>query len=321
MGDLSNIEPIRGALAPVEPVTGTLDNVEPIRGTFDGETLRGYDAYTIAVQNGFVGTVEDWLLSLKGEKGDTGDRGEQGTQGESGVKGDKGDTGEQGIQGIQGQKGDKGDKGDTPVITATKSGAVTTISSDGTPIATINDGADGHDYVLTDSDKQDIAELTVQEIDLHGYVKNTGEIIADVTTEEDLVSVVVDRDSQNEPFNLRILKAVVVLPASLTGNRDYVTARFYAKRLNGSLIYISFPTLTMINKNGSLNTYEAEAYGAFCCLRGFVASGFSMSSNGMYSMTSQYGCVSISSFEIRQYSATATLIPSGTRIILYGVRA
>jgi hypothetical protein len=28
------------------------------------------DAYTIAVKNGFKGTVEEWLASLKGEKGD-----------------------------------------------------------------------------------------------------------------------------------------------------------------------------------------------------------------------------------------------------------
>ncbi|MBR2259746.1 MAG: collagen-like protein [Blautia sp.] len=285
MGDLTNIEPIKG----------TLKTVEPIKGTFAGETLRGYDAYTIAVQNGFEGTVEEWLLSLKGErgeqgpqgdrgdKGDSGPPGEQGAQGERGEKGDKGDQGErgprgltgetgatgpkgdkgdtgntpivtatksngvttisadgvpiatindgsegakgetgstgpqgpkgdkgeQGIQGEQGLKGDKGDKGDTgeqgpqgiqgpkgdtgltgpqgpqgeqgiqgpkgdaPEITATKSGSVTTIFADGTSIATINDGADGQDYVLTDSDKSEIAGLVSEEIDLSDYVKNT----------------------------------------------------------------------------------------------------------------------------------------------------
>lgn len=33
----------------------------------------GDSAYQIAVENGFVGTEEEWLESLKGEKGDTGD--------------------------------------------------------------------------------------------------------------------------------------------------------------------------------------------------------------------------------------------------------
>lgn len=34
---------------------------------------RGYSAYEVAVQNGFVGTEEEWLASLKGDKGDPGD--------------------------------------------------------------------------------------------------------------------------------------------------------------------------------------------------------------------------------------------------------
>lgn len=39
--------------------------------------------------------------------------------------------------------GDKGDPGHSPVVTATKSGKTTTISVDGTAIATVDDGADG----------------------------------------------------------------------------------------------------------------------------------------------------------------------------------
>jgi hypothetical protein len=70
----------------------------------------GQSAYEVAVENGFVGTEEEWLEYLrqgpKGDKGDKGDTGEQGPQGEQGT---------QGIQGIQGVKGDKGDKGDDGV--------------------------------------------------------------------------------------------------------------------------------------------------------------------------------------------------------------
>lgn len=90
----------------------------------------------------------------KGEKGDTGDQGPQGETGATGEKGDKGDTGEQGpqgiqgeqgIQGIQGEKGDtgeKGDKGDT-----------------GAQGPQGEKGADGKDYVLTEADKEEIAEM------------------------------------------------------------------------------------------------------------------------------------------------------------------
>lgn len=38
--------------------------------TMDMQTWRGYSAYEIAVQNGFEGTEEEWLASLKGEPGD-----------------------------------------------------------------------------------------------------------------------------------------------------------------------------------------------------------------------------------------------------------
>lgn len=44
----------------------------------------GKSAYQVAVDNGFKGTEQEWLASLKGEKGDKGDRG---------LKGDKGDPG------------------------------------------------------------------------------------------------------------------------------------------------------------------------------------------------------------------------------------
>ena len=36
------------------------------------------DAYGVAVKNGFKGTVEEWLESLKGAKGDKGDKGDDG---------------------------------------------------------------------------------------------------------------------------------------------------------------------------------------------------------------------------------------------------
>ena len=111
----------------------------------------GKSAFDIAVENGFVGTLPEWLESLKGidgqdgeqgergEKGENGEKGEpflfedftpeqllslkgekgdKGDIGERGIQGEKGDVGERGLQGIQGLKGENGDKGDdgyTPI--------------------------------------------------------------------------------------------------------------------------------------------------------------------------------------------------------------
>ena len=68
----------------------------------------GDSAYQVAVDNGYQGTEEDWLLSLKGDKGDQGDPGDRG---ERGLPGEAGPAGAQGIQGIQGIQGEKGDDG------------------------------------------------------------------------------------------------------------------------------------------------------------------------------------------------------------------
>lgn len=59
-------------------------------------TTLGKTPYDLAKEEGFEGTLEEWLESLKGPKGDKGEQGE---------KGDKGDSGE---QGPQGEKGDPG---------------------------------------------------------------------------------------------------------------------------------------------------------------------------------------------------------------------
>lgn len=59
-------------------------------------TTLGKTPYDLAKEEGFEGTLEEWLESLKGPKGD---------KGEQGDKGDKGDSGE---QGPQGEKGDPG---------------------------------------------------------------------------------------------------------------------------------------------------------------------------------------------------------------------
>jgi len=88
----------------------------------------GESAYELAVEEGFSGTLDQWLDSLKGAqgvpgpagpagdqgpKGDKGDPGDPGPQGEPGPKGDKGDPGDQGPQGIQGEIGPQGPPGES----------------------------------------------------------------------------------------------------------------------------------------------------------------------------------------------------------------
>lgn len=94
-----------------------------------GTGAAGKSAYEIAVDNGFSGSVTQWLASLVGPRGATGATGPAGATGATGpagatgatgAQGPKGDTGATGAQGpagptgatgAQGPKGDQGDPG------------------------------------------------------------------------------------------------------------------------------------------------------------------------------------------------------------------
>ena len=59
-------------------LTGNIKSGGTLKGKINGlKTIHGYSAYEVAVIEGFRGTKEEWLASLKGEKGDRGERGIQ----------------------------------------------------------------------------------------------------------------------------------------------------------------------------------------------------------------------------------------------------
>lgn len=120
---------------------------------------------TLSIDGKTAATINDGETGPQGPRGLRGEIGPQGLRGETGpqgIQGVRGDTGETGARGPQGIQGPTGETGHSPSVTATKAGTVTTISVDGTAIATINDGARGETgpqgiqgpaYTLTDTDK------------------------------------------------------------------------------------------------------------------------------------------------------------------------
>ena len=93
--------------------------------------------------------TEEELAALKGDKGDKGAQGEPGPKGDAFTYADfteeqlaalKGPQGDPGPQGSPGPQGEPGEAGHTPVITAEKTGKVTTVMVDGVAVATISDG-------------------------------------------------------------------------------------------------------------------------------------------------------------------------------------
>lgn len=65
-------------------LTGNATATE-LRGKINSLDVLCIDAYEIAVKNGFEGTEEEWLQSLKGEKGDRGSDGKDGKDGRNGI--------------------------------------------------------------------------------------------------------------------------------------------------------------------------------------------------------------------------------------------
>ena len=120
--DYNNPEVKKGQFVMID--TGDVENEEDSRLYLKGNTewkfisdlsgaqgIQGLSAYQVAVQHGFKGTEDEWLISLKGEKGETGPKGDKGDTGEKGATGERGPQGLQGERGLQGVQGEKGEQG------------------------------------------------------------------------------------------------------------------------------------------------------------------------------------------------------------------
>lgn len=120
--DYNNPEVKTGQFVMID--TGNVQNEEDSRLYLKGDTewkfisdlsgaqgIQGLSAYQVAVQHGFEGTEDEWLISLKGEKGETGPKGDKGDTGEKGATGERGPQGLQGERGLQGVQGEKGEQG------------------------------------------------------------------------------------------------------------------------------------------------------------------------------------------------------------------
>ena len=123
---------------------------------------RAKSAYQIAVENGFEGTVEDWLESLKGKDG----------------------------------------IGITSTEINTNGELVLTYADGTSSNVGIVKGKDGTDYVLTESDKQEIAKL----VEASSGSSDKWEIINTVKVNEEVNVVSITQDQSGNPFKLKKIR-------------------------------------------------------------------------------------------------------------------
>ena len=62
---------VQGTVSTKGTLEGETSASVAVKGKVSTPTVIYTDAYTIAVQHGFKGTVDEWLASLKGDKGDS----------------------------------------------------------------------------------------------------------------------------------------------------------------------------------------------------------------------------------------------------------
>ena len=101
----------------VLPYMVGFSGMDPERKGGDGSGVQGADgksAFELAQEQGFTGSLGQWLASLvgpQGPQGEPGQDGKTGAQGPQGPEGPQGATGPQGPQGVQGPEGPIGPQG------------------------------------------------------------------------------------------------------------------------------------------------------------------------------------------------------------------
>ena len=126
----------------------------------DGKAIKALDNIAMRVDGGYIQYSTDngntWVNLIA----------------EADLKGDKGDKGDPGVPGKDGH---------SPVVTATKSGKTTTISVDGTAIATVEDGTDGAPGVAGAPGKNGTDGHTPVKGTDYWTASDKAEIVAEVT--------------------------------------------------------------------------------------------------------------------------------------------
>ncbi|MFJ9816152.1 collagen-like protein [Streptomyces sp. NPDC101151] len=153
---LAGVAPGRSysVLLPAEHRTADLADLAPTDpGKANYVAVRGDSAYEVAVEQGFAGTVEQWLASLVGATGTKGDTGPKGATGADGP------TGARGAQGSQGTPGKDGAAGVVQSVNGQSAAAVVLTAGDVGAISATAAGAAGGVAQLDQSGKVPASQL------------------------------------------------------------------------------------------------------------------------------------------------------------------
>ena len=181
-------------------------------------------------------------------------------------------------------------------------------------------GSDEKNSSLAVGQYTDAAKVAIQK--MLGIYEAPWELLNDVTTSEDLELVTITTDLNGEPFKLKNGVIVINAPQTLTGNRDHLTFRSYGRDVNENYILNTFPTLMWQSPTfGCIFYYEFNLNGVTPQHNyGFSVNGYGLSQTSSSRMLIETPVKYLERFDVKQYAESQTLVPSGTRIRIYGQR-
>ena len=201
------------------------DGINGQNGKDGKDGMNGKSAYELAVEKGYTGTIEEWLLSLVGEAGENGKDGKDGINGQDGKDGKDGAKGDQGISVVNayvdenihlfivlsdGTKIDAGYIG-VNITPNEKTYTVTFVDYDGTvlKIETVEEGQNatapenptrnGYDFIGWDKSFVNVGENITLTACYEQKIKNPTFIVDSVTTNAGEKGVAVTITLSNNP--------------------------------------------------------------------------------------------------------------------------
>lgn len=187
-----------------------------------------------------------------------------------------------------------------------KAASDTTQSSSSNPVGTYTDDA----------------KVKIQK--MLGIYEAPWELIADATSSADAGYFLVNTDINGESFVLKKAMIYVEAPKTTTGTRDYISATWRAVNSEGVESTLMFPNIQWVGAaSASLFCYELDCNGvAPQRTSALAASGYG--STAAYTQTANYvnsgSAIYLKWISLVQYNTNSSLIPSGTRVRIYGQR-
>lgn len=153
-------------------------------------------------------------------------------------------------------------------------------------------------------------------------LRTNGELIADVTATEDLTEFNITTDLNGQPFELTKMIAIFSAGLPTTGTRDnfFTLAYFYTQ--GGILTNFATPSFTYPSATSNmLARMEIDVHEGMPVVPTAIMATGAGNTQNIQSMVRPEIINAITGFRVYQSGSTKSLIPSGSYIKIYGIRA